>query len=124
MLNIFAALDLSNEIESTLGSEKYIQFTEFLASYKVGMWLYPGVIKRKFGLSSQVIYRILHSLETAGALESYYEVYCGICQKTSGIVVRTINELPETFECELCQSTLPAIENAILIYKVVSDGGR
>jgi len=86
------------------------------------MWLYPGVIKRKIGLSTQKTYEILQSMENAGSLESYYELYCSSCQKTSGIVVRTFNELPETFECELCFSVLPSIENAFLIYKVIDVG--
>ena len=120
LLNALAALDISKEIGSALGNEKYEQFAEVLASHKAGMWLYPGVIKEKFGFSSQEVYRILRSLEAAGFLESHYELRCSVCQKPSGTVVRAINELPEAFECGLCQSTLPAIENAVLIYKVVS----
>ena len=47
--------------------------------------------------------------------------YIVVIAKKSMGTVRLFNELPETFECELCHSELSSIENSFLIYMVVRD---
>lgn len=93
---------------------------DFFKHYRKSMWIYPGVLKRKFSFSLSEIYEFLSELENCGILKSYYELYCSQCQKSMG-TVEVFNELPEFFECELCHSELPALENSILIYKVISN---
>lgn len=93
---------------------------DFFKNYKKNMWIYPGVLKRKFSLSLVETYEFLAALEKKEILQSYYELYCSNCQKSMG-TVRLFNELPETFECELCHNELNTIENTILIYKVIKD---
>ena len=88
---------LNNDVDITA-------LIDFFRCYKVNMWIYPGVLKRKFSLS----------------LSDIYELYCSNCQKSMGIV-RLFNELPDSFECELCHCELPALENSFLIYKVIRD---
>lgn len=92
----------------------------FFKKYKKNMWIYPGVLKRKFSLSIPEIYDFLSALEEQEILQSYYELYCSNCQKSMG-TVRLFNELPDTFECELCHNELSSIENSFLIYLVVRD---
>lgn len=97
-----------------------LDILNFFQRYKKNMWVYPGVFKRRFSMELSEIYTFLLELEEQGVLQSYYELYCSQCQKSMGIV-ELFNELPESFECELCNSELPALENAILIYKVIRD---
>ncbi len=104
---------LNNDVDITA-------LIDFFRCYKVNMWIYPGVLKRKFSLSLSDIYAFLSALEERGILLSYYELYCSNCQKSMGIV-RLFNELPDSFECELCHCELPALENSFLIYKVIRD---
>lgn len=92
----------------------------FFRNYKKNMWIYPGVLKRKFSLEIAEVYGLLQDLEEKGILQSCYELYCSECQKSMGIV-KLFNELPESFECELCHSELSAVENSLLIYMVVRD---
>ena len=99
---------------------KAAEILAFFKHYRKDTWIYPGVLKRRFPLTLSEIYDFLSELEQQGILQSYYELYCGHCQKSMGLV-RLFNELPETFECELCHSELPALENAVLVYKVVRD---
>lgn len=110
-------LTLREKIE--LNDEILKRLINLLGNYRTGMWLYPGVLKRKLGLSMVEVYDILQVLEQDGFLESYYELYCSECQKTSGIVLKTFNEIPDTFECEMCHEEKRAIENAVQIYKVI-----
>lgn len=93
---------------------------DFFKHYRNNMWIYPGVLKRRFSLELPEIYEFLVELEQQNVLHSYYELYCSHCQKSMGIV-ELFNELPEFFKCELCHVQLPALENAILIYKVIRD---
>lgn len=93
---------------------------DFFKHYRKNMWIYPGVLKRRFSLELSDVYRFLSELEQQNILQSYYELYCNQCQKSMG-TVELFNELPDFFECELCHAQLPALENAILIYKVICD---
>lgn len=93
---------------------------DFFKQYRKNMWIYPGVLKRRFSLELSDIYGFLSELEQKNILQSYYELYCNQCQKSMG-TVELFNELPDFFECELCHAQLPALENAILIYKVICD---
>lgn len=90
-------------------------------NYKVGMWVYPGVLKRKANITINESYLILHALEEKKLVESWYELHCSCCQKSTGTAVKTFSEIPTTFECEICHSTITGIENAIMIYKVISE---
>lgn len=112
-------LQIETIITQKLNKETTAAILEFFKHYKYGMWIYPGVLKRKFDLSIDMIYMILDEMEKGGILQSYYELYCSQCQKSMG-TVQLFNELPDTFYCEICNAELPALENTILIYKVIS----
>ena len=51
-----------------------IALTNFFKNYRKNMWIYPGVLKRKFSLSIPEIYDFLSELEKQGILQSYYIV--------------------------------------------------
>lgn len=90
----------------------------FFRHYKNGMYIYPGVLKRKFGFDIQTSYLILEELKKQGILKSYYELHH--CGKVAGYV-EVFNMLPETFECDVCGEKISALENSSLIYQVVKD---
>ena len=98
-------------------SEKVL---ELFTHYQKDMWVYPGVIKGKTGMSTDQVYALLTEMEDNEILESFYELYCGNCQKTNG-KVHVFNEIPEEFECEYCHEQFTGLENAALIYKVLRD---
>lgn len=108
---------IHNKLNNTADIPAILDFFKY---YRKNMWIYPGVLKRRFSLKLPEIYELLVDLEQQNILQSYYELYCSQCQKSMGIV-ELFNELPEVFECELCHAQLPALENAILIYKVIRD---
>ena len=104
---------LNSRLDTTL-------LIDFFRNYKVGMWIYPGILRRKFSMDMKQVYLLFHVLEKEGILQSYYEMYCSHCQKSMG-TVELFNQLPDTFECEICHCELPALENSVVIYKVVRD---
>ena len=118
LLNTLALIETS--INQKLHNVDVPKLINFFKYYRKGMWLYPGVLKRKFGISISDVYELLYDLEKKNILQSYYELYCGGCQKSNGYV-RLFNELPEEFECELCHLELPTLNNSVLIYKVIKD---
>lgn len=97
--------------------EVSIRIKKTFSGYKVDSWIYPGRAIRESHLQAEDVYDALSRLEQLGFVEGWYEIYCGKCQKTVG-VVRKLGELPKFFECEHCGNVAPAIENSILIYKV------
>ena len=114
-------LQIETILSKKLNKETTQEILDFFKCYKYGMWIYPGVLKRKFNLSIETIYIILEEMEKEGIVQSYYELYCCHCQKSMGIV-RLFNELPDVFQCEICNEELPTLENAVYVYKVVKDG--
>ncbi|OUP49920.1 hypothetical protein [Lachnoclostridium sp. An181] len=119
LLNTLSAIEMTiqQKLNKNVDNTALINF---FRNYKKNMWIYPGVLKRKFSLSISEIYDFLSALEEQGILQSYYELYCSNCQKSMG-VVRLFNELPDFFECELCHCELSTLENSFLIYLVVRD---
>ena len=103
-----------------LNDSQLKQLVSFLSAYRSGMWLYPGALKRKIGLTTALTYEALREIASHRLINGYYELCCSSCQKSTGQVFETINKLPETFYCELCHNELPSMENAVLIYKVMS----
>ena len=59
-------------------------FISLLSHYKVGMWLYPGVVKRRLNLPIKEVYSVLNVLEHNGYIESYYELCCLAAKKLMG----------------------------------------
>ena len=45
-----------------------IALTNFFKNYRKNMWIYPGVLKRKFSLSIPEIYDFLSELEKQGKI--------------------------------------------------------
>lgn len=115
-----------SKIESIASDEliKSVDINEFrklFSSYKKNMWIYPGYIINKLKLKPKIVYEFLLSLERENIIKGYYDLYCGHCQKSMGIV-ETFRDIPETFVCDYCDEELVGIENAIIIFKVICDG--
>lgn len=85
------------------------------------MWLYPGVIARKVPLSIEQTYAVTDALEKKKYIKSYYELYCNNCQKATGQVYATLNDLPVEFECEICHANMISIQNSLLVYQVIAE---
>lgn len=98
--------------------ESYINLLKY---YKKGMWIYPGVIKRKLNIPISDVYESLGYLENQKIVCSYFELYCNNCQRSMGDVFESFNEIPDEFECEVCHGVFSGLENTILIYKVIID---
>lgn len=114
------------DIEKLIYQQKVLDETlinpilEFFSHYKEGMFIYPGVLRRKFSMNIADVYSLLSTMEKKGILTKYYELYCGQCSKSMGTVL-TFSELPDTFECELCHTELHTLENTAIVFKVVRD---
>ena len=94
-------------------------YASLLKNYKIGMWIYPGIIKRKLNIPIVDVYYSLALLEEEKIVHSYYEIYCNNCHKSLGYIFEAINEIPYDFECESCHDVFRSLDNTILIYKVI-----
>ena len=106
--------------QSSLDDSKVNNLINFFKNYKINYWVYPGIIKRKFSIPITDVYLLLDLLTEEGILKHYYELWCGQCQKSNG-TVSTFKELQDFFDCENCGERLSALENSVLIYKVIKD---
>lgn len=96
-------------------------YITLLANYKTGMWIYPGVIKRKLNIPIVDVYYSLALLEEEKIVHSYFEIYCNNCHKSLGYTFEAINEIPYEMECESCHDVFRSLDNTILIYKVIAE---
>lgn len=97
------------------------KFREVFKHYKKGKWIYPGALYRVTKIKIDQIYMILNILEKNKILDSYFEIYCAECKKTVGLVYKTIDDIPAEYECDNCGNVEKAIDNAVLIFKVIAD---
>lgn len=107
-----------NELMNNIDSKKV---SNLLNHYKKDMWIYPSVLKRKLQVDIKTAYSILNLLEDQDLIERYYELYCFDCQHSTGLLKKTMNEIPDEFECDTCQRTLFALENCRVVFVVVTE---
>lgn len=112
------ALINQNELINNVDSKKV---SNLLNYYKKDMWIYPSVLKRKLQVDIKTAYSILNLLEDQDLIERYYELYCFDCQRSTGLLKKTMNEIPDEFECDTCQRTLFALENCRVVFVVVTE---
>ncbi|MFD1401941.1 hypothetical protein [Robinsoniella peoriensis] len=114
-------IKLENQLKNSLltPSEQVI-FLDVFKHYSAGKWVYPGALKRITKIHINKIYNVLNLLEQADIITSYFEVICQECKKTNGIIYNSINEIPDSIECDNC-GNIDAFHNAFLIYKVNAD---
>ena len=112
------ALINQNELINNVDSKKV---SNLLNYYKKDMWIYPSVLKRKLQVDIKTAYSILNLLEDQDLIERYYELYCIDCQHSTGLLKKTMNEIPDEFECDTCQRTLFALENCRVVFVVVTE---
>lgn len=92
---------------------------EFIANFPKESWIYPGILKRRYQLSTKEVYELLFSLKNEQILENYYELTCPNCRKFVGEPITTFSEIPEYLECDSCDELIQGIENAVIIFKKV-----
>ena len=107
-----------NELMNNIDSKRV---SNLLIHYKKDMWIYPSVLKRKLQVDLRTAYSILNLLEDQDLIERYYELYCFDCQHSTGLLKKTMNEIPDKFECDTCQRTLFALENCRVVFVVVAE---
>ncbi len=107
-----------NELMNNIDSKRV---SNLLIHYKKDMWIYPSVLKRKLQVDLRTAYSILDLLEDQDLIERYYELYCFDCQHSTGLLKKTMNEIPDKFECDTCQRALFALENCRVVFVVVAE---
>lgn len=104
---------LKNDFDSSL-----IEIIKFLLIYKKGDYIYPSVIKEKFGFDNHCIYKLLSILEQEKLVKMYYEAFCYKCNKSIKMF-DTFAEIDDSFFCDNCEDALCIENNIKIVYKVV-----
>lgn len=107
--------------DSQLNKNEIGEFINVFKHYTKGKWVYPGAIHRVAKIPIVKVYEALDIMEKDGIVKSYFEVICSECKKTTSIIVHSIDEIPKEYFCDNCGYEGDAINNAVLIFKVVKD---
>ncbi len=92
---------------------------EFFKNVKVGDYIYAGNLKSKMATDIKTAYFLLDNLKAQGFLKNLYEIYCVECDRSTGIFLNSPEEFGSRY-CDFCDKKLSALENLIVLYKVVT----
>ena len=106
---------------SPITTKEVNSFLDFFKHYKCGQWIYPGAVHRVTGITIENVYLILDAAEKVGIVESYFEIICSECNKSVGKAYKSLDDIPDEYICDNCDNTNKAIENAVLIYRMLND---
>lgn len=107
--------------DSHLKKSEIGKFIDVFKHYTKGRWVYPGAIHRVTQIPISKVYQTLDMMEKEGIVKSYFEVICSECKKTTSIIFHSIDEIPKEYFCDNCGHEGDALNNAVLIFKVIKD---
>lgn len=109
--------DLLEKILNDKNQLNIDEIIKFLITFKKGSFIYPSVLKRKFQMSDEDVYKILSKLEKEKVLKLFYELFCYQCNNSIGLF-EYYSQIPTKIICEQCESYL-GIDNIKIVYKVI-----
>lgn len=66
-------------------------------------------------------YFLLDEIEDLHFIEKAFEVHCPKCQKYTGDIYYSLNDLPEEFLCEDCENDFVFPEGLLVVYRVIAE---
>ena len=95
-------------------------FVSFLDMYKPSDIVYPQVVVRNFGVSRVYAAKLLDLCAEYGVVQKVYEVYCPHCQRDSGNMFASKEEMADEICCTHCGEIIAEPEESLsAVYKIV-----
>ncbi|WP_179874624.1 response regulator [Bacillus toyonensis] len=92
-----------------------------LKFYDKGNIIYPGLIIRKLNIKMSEAYNLLDEIEKTKIIKRNFEIYCNKCQRYTGEIYESLNDIPDNLICDTCDRELSLFNNIIVVYKVMVD---
>lgn len=108
-------------IFENLSPRKQKKLLEVLTYYNRRDILYPGVVIRHTALTMKDAYAFLDELEDLGIIHKAYEIHCPKCQKYTGEIYDSLNDIPNEFFCEECENNFIFPNGILVVYRVISE---
>ena len=98
--------------------KKYEEVLDFINNYNTGNFVYPSVIKRRFGIDGLITYNILETFVEKGVLQRVYQLQCVDCGYINEIIYDSLNQIEEDdLICHRCRCDLHILKCTIMFYK-------
>lgn len=104
-----------------LSPQKKDKILKVLSTFKVGNVLYPGMIIRHTGMKMKNAYLLLDEIENMQIIEKAYEIYCPKCQKSTGDIFNSLNDVPHELNCEVCEHEFSFPDGLLVVYRVIKE---
>lgn len=104
-----------------LSDEQMEKFSLFLKNFNVGDILFPSTLKSILRLELVTTYRLLEDCKKQGMLSIVYNVHCHKCGQSTNIMLETLTNMDKTEQCINCKSTLNAIDDTVVLFKIAND---
>jgi hypothetical protein len=104
-----------------LSQHKQSKLLKIFSVFKTNHIIYPGMIIRQTGLNMKDTYFMLDEIENLQIIEKAYEVYCTKCQKSTGKIYYSLNDVPNEFFCESCENYFEFPNGLLVVYRVIRE---
>lgn len=114
----------SKDLPVKLNKHQRATLTRLFTLFKLGNYVYPGVLIREMNIEMNVAYQILDLLKENGYLKELYEVYCPHESKSIGKLYENLLDLlgDDLIQyCPACGQTINIQEDNLLIYQIVRE---
>ena len=99
-------------------SEKAQTVIDALKKHKKEKVIYPGTLREECDLDIEEIYEVLHVLSKKRLLSEILELWCPQCKSATGIIYKTISEVPDEMICPHCGGRIQfPLEHALVVYQ-------
>lgn len=104
-----------------LSPQKQNKLLKVFSIFKPNHIIYPGMVIRHSGLNMKEAYFLLDEIENLQIIEKAYEVYCPRCQKSTGEIYYSLNDVPDDFYCESCENYFDFPNGLLVVYRVIRE---
>lgn len=110
-----------NSLLRSLNDQKKDKLLRVLSTFKKSEVLYPGMIIRHTGITMNRAYQFLDGLEEMKILQKAYEIHCPNCQRYTGDIYDSLNDIPNEFFCDSCNHEFSFPHGVLIVYRVVCE---
>jgi hypothetical protein len=101
-----------------LNEKKKEKLVQVFSLLKINHILYPGLVIRHTGLAMKKAYELLEEIESLNIIERVYEIHCPKCQRSTGEIYNSLNDLPLDFHCDSCDHEFSPPDGILVVYRV------
>lgn len=79
------------------------------------------MVIRHTGMKMKDAYSLLDEIEDIQVIEKAFEVYCPNCQRSTGKIYNSLNDVPNDHICDICEKEFNFLDGLLVVYRVIKE---